>query len=320
MSSISPAEALPPSTAGQARLDARAVSVMTLLCLIWGIQQVMVKWALAGGLPPALQSGLRSAIAALLVMGWVGLREGGGGVAELFTWRSERWAGLLIALLFGGEFLVLYNGLAYTSASRAVIFLYTAPFFVALGVWLFIPSEPLRGVQLAGLLFAFLGVATAFADERTANTVSLHGDGLVLLAAVMWAAVTVLIKSHRGLRHLSAAKVLFYQLAGSAVLLCAVALERGEWRRLTAVTPRAWLALAYQSVVVAFASYLAWFWLIRHYPVGRLSAFSFLTPIFGLFAGILLLGEPASPALAFALLLVVAGLTLVNRPLPREGK
>lgn len=317
MSSISPAETLF-SGLSRTRLDGRAAALMTLLCLLWGIQQVMVKWALAGGLPPALQSGLRSAIAALLLMGWVGLREGAGGVRELLSWRGERRAGLLIAFLFGGEFLVLYTGLGYTSASRAVIFLYTAPFFVALGVWLFIPSEALRRMQIAGLLLAFLGVIVAFADGRTANALSLRGDGLVLLAAMMWAAVTVLIKSNAGLRFLSAARVLFYQLSGSAPLLCAVALWRGEWRGLGAVTPRAWLALAYQSGVVAFASYLAWFWLIRHYPVGRLSAFSFLTPLFGLLAGILLLGEPASPALILALALVVAGLALVNRPASRE--
>lgn len=291
---------------------------MTLLCLLWGIQQVMVKWALAGGLPPALQSGLRSAIAAMLVVVWVGLREGVGGVAELFAFRAERWAGLAIALLFGGEFLVLYTGLAYTTASRAVIFLYTAPFFVALGVWLFIPSETLKAPQLAGLGLAFLGVLAAFADRGTASALTLRGDGLVLIAAAMWAAVTVLIKSHPGLRRLSAAKVLFYQLAGSAPLLLLVAAWRGEGAALGAVSPRAWLALGYQSGVVAFASYLAWFWLIRHYPVGKLSAFSFLTPLFGLLAGIILLGEPASPGLILALALVVAGLLLVNRPARRS--
>lgn len=62
--------------------------------------------------------------------------------------------------------------------------------------------------------------------------------------------------------------------------------------------------------------YLAWFWLISRYPAGRLSSFSFLTPLFGLLAGALVLGEPVGWVLLLALLLVGIGIALVNRPPP----
>ena len=297
------------------RLDGRAIAVMTLLCLIWGGQQVFVKLAIADGLPPALQAGLRSLIATLLLLAWIFWREGGTGLWRLVRRDRSSLPGVVMALLFGGEFLLLYAGLTRTTASRAVLFLYTAPFFVALGVHLLVPEERLGGRQAAGLVLAFAGVAIAFADGlRHAAPGSALGDLMVTLAAMMWAAVTVMVKAVKGLHGVSAAKVLFYQLAGSIPILLGAALLAGEAGAVLHAGPIAYASLAYQSGVVAFASYLAWFWLIGLYPAGRLAAFSFLTPLFGMVAGIVVLREPASIFLALALASVAGGLYLVNGP------
>jgi len=74
------------------------------------------------------------------------------------------------------------------------------------------------------------------------------------------------------------------------------------------------LAFAYTFTVVAFASYIAWFWLVRNYPPTRVSAFTFLSPVFGVMAGNLMLAEPFTPSLAAALALIAFGIYLVNRP------
>jgi drug/metabolite transporter (DMT)-like permease len=218
------------------------------------------------------------------------------------------WAGLLFAL----EFAFVYWGLAFTTASRAVLFLYAAPFVVAIGAHLFVPGERLRAVQVFGLLCAFAGIAIAFGDAlRLPTRRELIGDVMELVAAILWGATTVLVKASR-LASISASKTLLYQLAGSAVILPLVSWALGE-KGITATTPLVLGILAYQTLLVATISYIAWFWLVSRYPASQLSAFSFLSPLIGVLAGGLLLAEPITSALAAALLLVAVGIYLVNR-------
>jgi drug/metabolite transporter (DMT)-like permease len=192
-----------------------------------------------------------------------------------------------------------------------IVFLYTAPCLTALGLSLFVSGERLARGQWAGILLAFAGVAYAFFDGA-ADRSTLLGDACGMLAALLWAATTVLIRATR-LAATSATKTLFYQLAVSAALLPLASLMLGE-RGVTAWTPVAVASLAYQAIVVAFASYLAWFWLLTRYLAGRLAAFSFLTPLFGVAFGTLLLGEPLTARFAGAAALVLAGIALVNAP------
>lgn len=292
---------------GRTHLDSAAMALMVVLCAAWGLQQVAVKLAMAG-ISPVWQASLRSIGAALLVWAWAAVKG-----VRLFDRDGTLVPGLLSAVLFAGEFAFIYWGLTYTAASRGVVFLYTAPFMIALGAHCFLPGEKLRPLQWLGLACAFAGILAAFGESLGLPTQSqLLGDGMLFLAAVLWAATTLVIKGS-ALAKVSPAKTLFYQLAGSALALPAVSLALGE-PGVIALTPLVLASLAYQTVLVAFASYLAWFWLVAHYPAGRLAAFSFLTPIFGVFAGALLLGERISPGLAAALVLVVLGIWLVNRP------
>jgi drug/metabolite transporter (DMT)-like permease len=289
----------------RAALDPTAALVLLLLCAIWGAGQVAIKIANAG-VSPLWQAGLRSAGAALLLTAWSWLR----GVPLVRRGIPFGYAAL-IALLFTGEFVCIYWGFQFTTASRGVLFIYFAPFVVALGAHFFLAGESLHGTRLLGLAGAFAGLALAFADGlRLPTRRELTGDALELAGAVLWGATTLVIKA-RG-RGLSAHETLFYQLAGSAVGLVTLATLTGE----PGVTYPSLLvlgALGYQIVVVAFASYLAWFWLLGHYPAAPMAAFTFWTPLFGLGAAWLILGEPVTPVLAVAMALVAAGTYLVNR-------
>jgi drug/metabolite transporter (DMT)-like permease len=291
------------------QLDTAAILLMVLLCACWGFNQVAIKLANAG-ISPIFQAGLRSAGSALLVWAWSAHRG-----VQLFARDGTLGVGLVIGVLFGAEFVFLYWSLVFTSASRAVLFLYMSPFVVALGAHFFVPGERLRWLQMVGLVCAFAGIALAFGDALRFPTYrELLGDAMALAAAILWGATTVVIKASR-LAHSSLHKNLLYQLAVSAILLPILSWIVGE-RGIVVATPLVLGMLVYQVVVVAFASYLAWFWLISRYPAGRLSSFSFLTPLFGLVAGALLLGEPIGWALLLALLLVGVGIALVNRPAP----
>jgi len=215
--------------------------------------------------------------------------------------------------LFAGEFVFIYAGLSYTTASRMIVFIYLAPCLTALGLQWLVPGERLNLRQWIGVALAFLGMALAFADGfSAAKDTSLIGDAFGVIAAMFWAATTVLIRSTR-LNAASASKTLFYQLAVSALALPAASLLVGE-PGVTALTPQVVASLAYQGVIVAFVSYLIWFWLLTRYLAGRIAVFSFLTPLFGVAFGVMILSEALSAAFVAAAALVAAGIVLVNKP------
>jgi drug/metabolite transporter (DMT)-like permease len=289
----------------RAALDPAAALLLLVLCAIWGAGQVAIKLANAG-VSPLCQAGLRSAGAALLLAAWSRLR----GVA-LFHRGTPLGYATLIAVLFTGEFVCIYWGFQFTTASRGVLFIYFAPFVVTLGAHFLLPGEPLHGTKLLGLAGAFAGLALAFADGFGLPTRrELLGDVLELAGAVLWGATTLVIKAWG--RDVSPHETLVYQLAGSAVGLLALAALLGE-AGVTGPSVVVLGALAYQAVVVAFASYLAWFWLLGRYPASHMAAFTFWTPLFGLGAAWLVLGEPVTPVLVAAMALVAAGIYLVNR-------
>jgi len=290
----------------RARLDGLAVALLVTCCALWGVNQVAAKVALVD-LPPLLQAGLRSAGAAVLVVLWARWRG-----LRLFERDGTLGAGLLAGSLFAIEFACIFIGLQYTGASRMVVFIYLAPFVVALLMPLVARQERLDAVQGLGLAIAFGGVVWAFAEGLQGGG-SWLGDALGLLAAVLWAGTTVVVRATRLSRALPE-KTLLYQLGVSAVILGGGSVLMGESWSPATVSALSWASLAFQTVVVTFASYLMWFWLVRHYPATQVSAFTLLAPLFGLAAGVLLLQEPLTPRLVVAAVAVSAGLLLVNRP------
>ncbi|MDQ2779131.1 MAG: DMT family transporter [Pseudomonadota bacterium] len=289
-----------------------AVAMMVGVCAIWGFQQIALKHA-APDMTPMLQIGLRSGAAALLV-------------AALMHWRGEpllaladgSWRpGLVVGLLFGSEFLMIGEGLRHTTASHMVVFLYTAPIFAALGLHRRLPAERLAPLQWVGVGLAFGGIAIAFfggsgghAQHATGSSgTTLWGDLLALLAGLTWGTTTVVVRCSR-LATIPASRTLLYQLLGAFVLLLAAAFAFGQAG--IRPSPMLWANLAFQTVVVAFASYLLWFWMLRRYVASQLGVFSFMTPLFGVAFGVWLLNEPLEPGFVSGAVLVGLGIVLVS--------
>ncbi|ANC02417.1 membrane protein [Pseudomonas putida] len=293
-------------SAARKNTDAFALQVMLGLCLIWGSQQVMIKWA-AVDIAPVMQAAFRSGIAALLVgllMCWRG------GWAQLgSTWR----AGLLAGALFGLEFLFIAEGLKLTSAAHMSVFLYTAPVFTALGLHFILPSERLRLLQWLGIALAFAGIALAFAGGLSLDQLDgrvLLGDAMAVLAGLMWGATTVVVRASR-LSEAPATLTLFYQLMVGFVGLLLMALFSGQIGAVS-FTPLALGSVLFQGLVVSFFSYLTWFWLLRQYLASNLAVFSFITPLFGVTFGVLLLDEPLSVNFVVGAVMVLGGVVLVS--------
>jgi drug/metabolite transporter (DMT)-like permease len=287
-------------------LDGRAMGIMFVLCLIWGLQQVILK-AAAADVSPLFQIAVRSGVAAVLV-GMLMLKQGVRIAAGDGSWRP----GLLVGFFFGLEFLLVGEGLRFTSASHMVVFLYTAPIFVALGLHWKLPAERLALLQWVGVGLAFGGIVVTFVGRGApggALADILWGDFLALLAGIAWAATTLAVRLSSLARE-PATKTLFYQLAVGFVLLMLATIALGQTG--FKPTPLAWGSLLFQSLVVSFASYLAWFWLLRHYLASRLGVFSFLTPLFGVAFGVWLLDEALEPSFLIGATLVCAGIVLVS--------
>ncbi len=277
------------------------------LCALWGLQQVAIKVA-APDIATIVQASARSGIAALLVGllmcwrgGWEGLRQG------------TLPAGLLAGGLFAAEFLLIALSLQYTAASHVAVFLYTAPIFSAVGLHLLLPGERLRSLQWFGIAVCFGGIAIGFGAGVSVAQVDssmLLGDALAVLAGVAWGATTVVVRASK-LSEAPPSLTLFYQLVVAFLLLLvvAIAFDRPGPVRLT---PVAVGSVLFQGVVVSFASYLAWFWLLRRYLASNLAVFSFMTPLFGVTFGVVLLNEPLSWNFAVGAVMVLLGITLVS--------
>jgi len=295
------------ASARKEHLDGVAAAILLVCCMFWGFQQVLVKATLPE-LPPVFQAALRFVGATVLLMLWCRWR----GVA-LFARDGSLWPGLLAGTMFAAEFACLYIGLQHTTASRLTVFLYTSPFWVALLLPLLVRAERLRPLQWLGLGLAFLALVFAMRESFVAPTTNgqLFGDALALTAGLAWGLTTVTIRAS-ALARTSAEKLLFYQVAVSAATLPLLSLALGE-RWVWQFSGFAATSLLLQTVVGAFASYLAWMWMLGRYPATRISAFVFLTPLFALLFGALWLHEPLTPSLLAALALVAVGIVLVNR-------
>lgn len=292
-------------------LDRKASALMVGLCMIWGLQQVVLKLA-AADISPMMQIAIRSGLSAILVYPLIQRQKG----TTLWS-KQYLFPGMWVAFLFSAEFFLVAEALRYTSASHTVVLLYTAPIFVALGLHWKLPAERLSMLQWVGIFIAFLGIVVTFLGrEEVHNTATqamisntLFGDFLALLAGLLWALTTISLR----LTQLSDAhptQTLFYQLVGGCVLLLPLAFLMGQaeihW------TGLAIGSLIFHTIVVSFISFMLWFWLLRNYLANRLGVFSFLTPIFGMLFGVLFLNEQIELNFLLGAAMVMLGVMIVS--------
>jgi drug/metabolite transporter (DMT)-like permease len=298
---------LKPSMSSAARpLDPGAIALILVLCLTWAFNQIAIKLALPE-IPPMLQAALRSAAALPVLLLLARIRG-----VKMFERDGTLGAGLFAGMLFGLEFVLIYRGLQLTSASRAVVFLYTAPFFVALGSFRFL-GERLGPSQWGGLALSFLGVALAMGvPQANVDGKVLLGDLLIVLGGMLWGATTVVAKGTR-LRFAPPEKALGYQVATSIPILGTAAFLFGE--RITHMpSPFVMGLMAWQAFWVVGTTFTIWFALVKTYSASKLSAFTFITPLFGVVASYFIMHDALTLAFGGAAILVIAGLFLVNRP------
>ena len=289
----------------RSNIDSRAAAAMMMICAIWGLQQVAIK-AAEPDISAVLQIAIRSGIAALAVYLLARYRR------EKFVFdRPTLLAGLCVGFLFALEFFFVSEGLRYTSASHMAVFLYTAPLFSAIGLHFVIRHERLSLIQWVGITIAFGGVVLAISGMSDSSGAEnpLRGDIYGLLAGMSWGGSTIVIRT-TGLANCSSKQTLLFQLSGACILLSLLAITT-ESVHFT-LTALAWSSLIFQTLVVSFISYLIWFSLLRQYQASSLGILTFMTPIFGVLAGVVILGEPLQIEFVLGSILIVLGLIVVS--------
>ena len=287
-------------------LDATAAAVLTVCCMVWGTGLVMVKFANMG-LPPLFNAGMRSVVALVILFVWARWRR-----VDIFARDGSLLAGIAMGTCFSLEFVALYIGLEHTAASRATIFLHCAPFIAAAGEHFLVPGHRLSGVRLLGLVAAFIGMAVALGGGLSEGSSTLYGDLLCLAGGVFWGMITITFKT-TGLMRIPPEKAMLLQLAVSVPILLGLS-ALTETRAIGPITPLVAGAFAYTVLFTVVIGYSIWSWMMLKYSAASLHAFTFLTPLFGAIAGAVLLGERVGPLTMLGLVLVAAGIWLVNRP------
>ena len=286
-------------------LDLRAVVILIIVTLLWGFNHPAIKIS-NQGVSPIFASTLRSIVASICGLIYCLTRR-----EKVFHKDVMLFHGVTVGILFGIEFACIYLGLLYTDAARSVLFVYLSPFVVAIGAHFFLKGDRLTFLKSLGLVLAFAGIFVVFGGRpRTAKPAMYYGDLLQIAAAVLWGATTLYIKKFMAGK-VQPINTFLYQLFFSIpiLLIVSIILEPKWFHK---VDPYVVGSLFYQSVIIAFITYFVWFKLIHQYSVSRLSAFTFLTPIFGVFFGVFFLNEELTVSLMIGLPLVSAGIFLVN--------
>lgn len=289
---------------GKDRIDATGAAWLVGFALLFAVNQVAIRWT-NQGLQPVFYAGVRSWVAMVPVALWMGWRG-----IPLRIAPGTVGAGLLIGLAFSAEFLFLFLALDLTTVVHTTILFYAMPVWLSLAGHFFLPGERITGFRAGGLALAFAGVSLAIVSRGGGGSASLAGDFCAVLGSMGWAATAFLARGS-AMRRERPEVQLMWMLAVSGVMLVGLSPLFGPLIR--DLVPLHLVALVVQAVVVVAGGYIGWLVVLSLYPPAPVASFSFLTPLFGVVLGWLVLGEPVGPGTFVALALVAAGIVLMNR-------
>ncbi len=287
---------------------------MVIVYLVWGSTYLGIRIAVET-VPPFMMAGLRQATAGVLLYAW--LRYRGAAKPELIHWRS--------AAIVGGLMLLVGNG-CVAWAERVVpsgltaLLIATTPVWMVLLEWLWHGGARPGGRIVMGLVLGFAGAGLLVSPGQFGG--GTHVDpwgGLALfIATVGWAVGTMY--SRRAKLPASALLGAAMEMAAGGAMLLVASLIFGEWRGFAwgAVSMRSWMAMAYLTVFGSMLAYSAYMWLMQVSTPARVSTNAFVNPIVAVVLGWWLAGEPITPRIVIAAVIIVVAVVLIiwHRPKP----
>jgi drug/metabolite transporter (DMT)-like permease len=284
-----------------------ALFLFAVVVLAWGSNWMMTK-TLVASVSPLWAVAIRSAIAtaALLV---VLLARG----QLILPRRGDVSVILSVAVLHMGVFSALVAfGLQYVPAGRSIVLGYTTPLWVAPAAWLFL-NEPVTRSRLAGIALGLAGLAMMFNPLAFdwSNHSALIGNGLLLLAALCWAANILYVRVHRWIS--TPFQLVFWQALLATLILSALALGIDGIPQI-AWTPKLAGAFLYAGICGTALAHWAMVTVNRSLPSVTTSLGLLATPVIGVAMSAIFLGEPVSTSLVCAMAMIIGGIAIGTIP------
>ena len=289
------------------KIDTFGAVALISFSLLLGINHVVIK-IVNVGLNPIFFAGIRSFIAFLFIIIWMKFTR-----KPIVFNKKNSIICLIAGLVFALEFLFLFLALDFTSVSRNSIIYYSMPLWLTILLFFTKNKEKLSFIKLLGLILAFSGVVISVSKNDSGliiNSSSLFGDFLAFLAALFWALLIIIAKNSNFNKEMPEMQLLWMVMVSGPILICFSFFIEDPIRDFQII--HIW-GLLFQSIVVVAGGFLFWLWLLSKYPASGVASFSFLTPIFTIFFGWLILSEVMTPDFIFAAFLVITGLILINK-------
>ncbi len=289
------------------KIDTFGAIALISFSLLLGINHVVIK-IVNLGLNPIFFAGIRSFIAFFFIVLWMKLMK-----KPIVFHRENLVISLLAGLIFALEFLFLFLALDFTSISRNSIIYYSMPLWLTILLYLIKNNEKISIINLAGLILAFLGVIISITNSNTNlifNYAYLIGDLLAFLAALFWALLIIIAKSSNFSKETPEMQLLWMVMVSGPILTIFSLFVEDPIRDFQVI--HIWGVL-FQSIIVVAGGFLFWLWLLSKYPASGVASFSFLTPIFTIFFGWIILSEIMTTNFLVAAFFVIIGLILINR-------
>jgi drug/metabolite transporter (DMT)-like permease len=290
---------------------ARAYVALMLVVTLWGSYPAFAKIALAH-FPPFVLVGLRTSLASAFLVAML-LRRGQDrfralGWSDLGQFAFLGFAGLFVST--GGTYL----GIAFTTASSAVILQAATPVMVALGSRVYL-GERLRPLQWAGVCCSTLGVLLVITKgswRAVAHLDLLPGDFILLVSQVGWSAYTIYGKRVLAEHDPELATTAAYVL-GSLMLLPVALITAPLFPRPDLTSASAWAVVGYQAFLGAVA-HIWWYEAIKLVGPSRSAIFLNLQPVVGVILAWAMLGETIDAVELLGAATVLAGVALTTWP------
>ena len=289
------------------KIDAFGAIALISFSLLLGINHVVIK-IVNLGLNPIFFAGIRSFIAFIFIIIWMKL------VDKPIVFSSKYIKISFIAgIIFALEFLFLFLALDFTTVSRNSIIYYSMPLWLTILLLFTKNNEKISFLKFLGLILAFIGVVlsvTNFKINLILNSPNLIGDILAFLAALFWALLIIIAKNSSFSKVSPEMQLLWMVMVSGPILTIFSLFIEDPIRNFQLI--HIW-GIIFQSIIVVAGGFLFWLWLLSKYPASGVASFSFLTPIFTIFFGWLILGEVMTFDFIIAAFLVISGLILINR-------
>ena len=289
------------------KIDAFGAIALIAFSLLLGINHVVIK-IVNIGLNPIFFAGIRSFIAFIFIIIWMKLIN-----KPIVFNRESLKISFIAGVIFALEFLFLFLALDFTTVSRNSIIYYSMPLWLTILLFFTKSNEKISLLKFLGLILAFIGVVlsvTNFKINLILNSPNLIGDILAFLAALFWALLIIIAKNSSFNKVSPEMQLLWMVMVSGPILTIFSLFIEDPIRNFQLI--HIW-GILFQSIIVVAGGFLFWLWLLSKYPASGVASFSFLTPIFTIFFGWLILSEVMTIDFYIAAFLVISGLILINR-------